>query len=358
MLWVAALAPFGLWRWGVMRRQADRLQDYLEQIVSAVRYGLPVHEVLDALAEEAPSKRRRLELQATASVAKQSGSLAEAVDARPRWCPPELRDLVRAGETQRALGPALDLAREELSEGPYLQAENLQRVGYPAMLIATVLWLSLFIDEVIATKFQEMGKVYERTLWPEQASQPVSVLLWVLAAVITVWVAVLLSHRVRLLLIALAGYVPGLRGWAEARRNARWLGRAGALLGSDQALAPALQQAAQLGGGRRVAEAATRAAEGAPLAEVLGQALGPAGSRDLPRLLLLVRSHGPGLGLRLAAARLRRESRRRLGRVGDAVQPLPTLLCGAAAAGMAWGVFHAIGAVQQHVFEQIPGGVW
>lgn len=135
---------------GVMGREETIL--FLRQMTVLLQTGMPVHQALQALAEEGGKKAYTRLVKAMMADLMNGSALADAMEKHPRVFPPSVSSLVRAGEASGTLEQVVGSLADFL-ERDYRAREKLKTVMmYPlALLAASLLSMGLMTVFVLPT---------------------------------------------------------------------------------------------------------------------------------------------------------------------------------------------------------------
>ena len=339
--------------------------DLLEHLALLAARGLPLAPGVGALAAERAvaskgvfTRRGARRLQRIAAGLQEHGSLATALADSPGLLAPDQLALVEHAEARGSLPAVLERLCGEEAERDAALHKALETGFYVVVLSALVLGITAFLTLVITPKFREISE--SMSLPHADAFGWVDLATWIYIGSCALCLVFCLPGQggVRLrwrATHAVAG-TPGLGRPVRRWLAARWLQRVGALLQHGATLPDALAHVAEAPGSTPGhTEAAQQAREGRPLGEVLTAGLGPDGPGLAPSLLLTIdRAGSLADGWTDGAERVAYRARRRLAMWGEALRPLPVVLCAAVVATHYAAVWVSINALQSATMQ----GVW
>lgn len=339
--------------------------DLLEHLSLLAARGLPLAPGVGALAAERAvaskgvfTRRGARRLQRIAAGLQEHGSLAAALADSPGLLAPDQLALVQHAEARGSLPAVLErLCGEEIERDAAFH-KAMETGFYAVVLSAVVLGVTGFLTLVITPKFKEitdaMGLAHADPYgWVDMATW---IYVGLCALCLLCCVPGRAGVRVRWRITHAAAATPGLGRPVRRWLAARWLQRVAALLQHGATLPDALAHVADAPGRTPGhTEAAQHAREGRPLGEVLAAGLGPDGPALAPSLLLTIdRAGSLADGWADGAERVAYRARRRLAMWGEALRPLPVVLCAAVVATHYVAVWVSITALQSATLQ----GVW
>jgi len=214
------------------RLPGDQSVLLLEQFALAIEFGVPLHQVVDAMAESTPPGRQRRLFESISQRLHSASSDADKTSAHPQTSelahclPARLHPLLELGSRQGCLPQVLrTIGRQEASR------QNLRRrlrtvLAYPAIVLGLLLALFVFISVVVVPPFAEIYYEFQLELPAATATMlSVSSAMPQLIGAATAIAAVVL----------LGSWWPPLRRWSHWLRTAvPLLGRAWIWSGHEQ----------------------------------------------------------------------------------------------------------------------------
>ncbi len=143
----------------VGRREA--VAEAVRQMALLLDAGFPLDRSLGIAARLVPNATVAAALERVRTRIQSGRTLADAMSEEPRFFPPLVVGMTRAGERGGTLGPALDRLAGHMERAETLRAQVVSALMYPAVLIgagsATMAVLLLFVLPKFAGMFQELG---------------------------------------------------------------------------------------------------------------------------------------------------------------------------------------------------------
>lgn len=340
---------------GSRRRLTTAMRDQaMQELVTLLRAGVPLSSALPALREghaETPLGPVFDDLHARLRGGSDFAECLAAVDLR---LPPDVLQMIRAGEAAGELAEAMGAATERLEYLASTRNELRNALIYPAILVVAGIAAIITIFTVVVPRFANLltqggdqiplisRVVLKSGLWMNQHVTQVGIGVGVVALLL--W-ALLQQASVRRPLIDAVLRAPVIGEWLRQMQMARWTHALGSLLSHRVGLAPAL--GLSLGAvtidslRRRLShvEREVRAGESLTAALLQQQLIDPMGAN-----LLRVGEHSGRLGEMLMSLTqvYNTATRQRMKRFVLLIEPIAILLIGAAIAVLMVAIMLAI----------------
>lgn len=170
--WVLILVPGGIFSLllhhllSMPMRRRDRALFFLDLVETVIDRGQPVEQAILAAAEN-HDRAIGVRFFMVAAYIEDGARLGEALEKEPRFLPPQVTAMLRAGEKLGDLKKVLPACREVLRIAPDTVRTTMHYMVAILLLFAPVaIWLICFLSLFVVPKFREIAIATSNNVWP------------------------------------------------------------------------------------------------------------------------------------------------------------------------------------------------
>jgi type II secretory pathway component PulF len=168
------------------RITASEITQFMRQFADLTMAGLTLDRGLTVLIEQSENARMQALMEQVQVEVRSGAALSQAFDRHPRYFPPMVVNMLRAGEISGQLGEVLERLAQFAEREQSRKAQILSAMVYPAMLmliaLSTLVFLLTFVVPRLSAVFEDLGA---------ELPLPTRLLLFVTHVLTTWWWAIL-----------------------------------------------------------------------------------------------------------------------------------------------------------------------